>query len=259
MIKMVVTDLDDTLLRTDKSISKYTVDIINRVRQQGIKFIFATARGGSAKTLVAEEWFDGYVLLNGAKAYVNNRLVYDRTIPADLFIPFLRELSKKKLKVAAEVEGVHYANFKVNEKWSYINNYIVTDYSSVPGGADKLYALIEGPDQLDLITPLLPKELYLNLTRDNLAMIMHREATKFNGVLAVAREFNIAESEIIAFGDDVNDKDLLLNAGLGVAMGNSVEEIKLIADYICDTNDNDGVAKWLNENILKTWFEENMN
>ena len=78
MTKMVVTDLDDTLLRTDKSISKYTTDIINRVRDQGIKIIFATGRGASTKSLIPYELFDGYVLMNGAKAYVNNRLIYIR-------------------------------------------------------------------------------------------------------------------------------------------------------------------------------------
>ncbi len=252
MIRMVVTDLDDTLLRTDKSVSQYTVELINRVRAQGIKFVYATARGGSAKGLVADEWFDGYVLLNGAKAYANNRLIYDRMIAAEVFVPFLRELARRNLKVAAEIEGTHYASFHVKEKWSYIENYVLTDYTNVTGCADKLYIVIEDPKQIGIITPLLPKELYIHLTRDNLAMIMHNEATKYNGVLAVAKEFSIAESEIIAFGDDINDKEMLQCAGLGVAMGNSIEEIKMIADYICDTNDHDGVAKWLEANIIRT-------
>src|SRR5690554_822650 len=247
MIKMVVTDLDGSLLRTDKSISKYNTDIINRVRNLGIKIIFATARGASTESLIPYELFDGYVLMNGAKAYVNNRLIYDRTISADIFIPFLRELSNRNLRVAAEIEGIHYANFNVKEKWSYIDNFIVTDYLNISGSADKLYVLIENPNQIDIITPILPKELYLNLSRDNLVMIMHREATKCNGVLEVANEFNISKSEIIAFGDDINDKEMLLNVGLGVAMSNSLDEIKMIADYICDTNDNHGVAKWLDE------------
>ncbi len=250
MTKMVVTDLDDTLLRTNKSISKYTIDVINRVRNQGIKIIFATGRGSSAKSLVPFELFDGYVLMNGAKAYVNNRLIYDRTISADVFIPFLRELSNRDLRVAAEIEGVHCANFNVKEKWSYINNFIVTDYLNISGSADKLYALIENPNQIDIITPILPKELYLILSRDNLAMIMHKEATKSNAVLEVANEFNISKRGVIAFGDDINDKDMLLNCGFGVAMSNSIDEIRMIADEICDTNDNDGVAKWLDEKIL---------
>jgi len=49
MIKMVVTDLDGTLLRKDKSITRYTIDTINRVRELGIKVIFATARGESSQ------------------------------------------------------------------------------------------------------------------------------------------------------------------------------------------------------------------
>ena len=251
MIKMVVTDLDETLLRTDKSISKYTARIINKVRYQGIKVIFATARGGSTKSLIPYELFDGYVLTNGAKAYVNNRLIYDKTISADIFLPFLRGLSDKDMRVAAEIDEVHYANFSVKEKWGYIDNFVITEYSNIAGSADKLYALIENQNQIDIITSILPKELYLNLSRDNLAMIMHREATKFNGILKVARELNISESEVVTFGDDINDKEMLLNFGLGIAMGNSIDQIKMVADYICDTNNNDGVAKWLDENIIK--------
>mgnify|MGYP000865078916 CR=1 FL=1 len=251
MIKMVVTDLDETFLRTGKSISKYTIDIIKEVRNHGIKVIFATARGDSTKSLIPYELFDGYVLMNGAKAYVDNRLIYDKRISADIFIPFLQVLSNKNLKVAAEIDGTHYANFNVKEKWDFIDNFIITDYLNVTGNADKLYVPIEDLNQIDIITSILPKELYLNVSRDNLAMMMHKEATKTNGVLEIANEFNISKSEIIAFGDDINDKEMLLNTGFSVAMSNSIDEIKMIADYICDTNNNDGVAKWLDENILK--------
>ena len=66
--------------------------------------------------VVPFEIFDGYVLLNGAKAYIDNSLVYDKTISPDIFMPFLRELSEKNFKIAAEIEDVHYANFNVQEK-----------------------------------------------------------------------------------------------------------------------------------------------
>ena len=169
MIKMVVTDLDATLLRKDKSISLYTIDVMKRVRELGIKVIFATARGeSSAKLVVPFELFDGYVLLNGAKAYVNNKLVYDRTISADIFVPFLRELARNNFKVAAEIEDMHYASFNVNKKWSFINNFVITDYQNVPASADKLYVVIEYPDQVETITSILPKELYWYLSRDKL-------------------------------------------------------------------------------------------
>ncbi len=163
----------------------------------------------------------------------------------------MRELARNNFKVAAEIEDMHYASFNVNKKWSFINNFVITDYQNVPASADKLYVVIEYPDQVETITSILPKELYWYLSRDNLIMIMHKGATKFNGIIKIAKELNIDKSEIIAFGDDHNDKELLSNVGIGVAMGNSIADVKMIADYICDTNDNDGVARWLDENIIK--------
>jgi hydroxymethylpyrimidine pyrophosphatase-like HAD family hydrolase len=53
----------------------------------------------------------------------------------------------------------------------------------------------------------------------------------------------------VAFGDDLNDIDMLNHAGVSVAMGNALDEVKAVADYVCDTNDNDGLAKWLEENV----------
>ena len=57
----------------------------------------------------------------------------------------------------------------------------------------------------------------------------------------------------MAFGDDINDKEMFSNCGLSVAMDNAIDEIKKIADHICDSNDNDGVAKYLENSILKVF------
>jgi hydroxymethylpyrimidine pyrophosphatase-like HAD family hydrolase len=56
--------------------------------------------------------------------------------------------------------------------------------------------------------------------------------------------------ETAAFGDDYNDKEMLRDCGVGIAVANAIEEVKAVADYICDSNENDGVAKWLDERIL---------
>jgi hypothetical protein len=48
----------------------------------------------------------------------------------------------------------------------------------------------------------------------------------------------------------LNDIDLLEYAGVGIAMGNALEKVKAVADHICDTNENDGLAKWIEENLL---------
>jgi hydroxymethylpyrimidine pyrophosphatase-like HAD family hydrolase len=59
-------------------------------------------------------------------------------------------------------------------------------------------------------------------------------------------KYGIDKSRIIAMGDNYNDKEMIQYAGTGVAMGNAPEEIKLVADYVTDTNNNDGVAKAIN-------------
>ena len=56
--------------------------------------------------------------------------------------------------------------------------------------------------------------------------------------------------EMIAFGDDFNDIGMLKLCGKGIAMGNAIDEVKAIADYITKTNNEDGVAYYLEPNLL---------
>jgi len=64
-IKMIVTDLDGTLLRTDKTISERTKDVLRQCRKCGIKVVYATGRGGSAEQRAPSELFDGRISMNG--------------------------------------------------------------------------------------------------------------------------------------------------------------------------------------------------
>jgi len=79
---------------------------------------------------------------------------------------------------------------------------------------------------------------------------MHRDATKWTGVLAVAKHWGIAIENIAAFGDDYNDVEMLAKAGFGVAVANGIDEAKATARYVCGTNDEDGPARWLEEYVL---------
>ena len=62
MIKMIVTDLDETFLKTDKSVSKYTLEIFEATKNKGIQIVFATARGKSSEKLVPYQLFNGYMI-----------------------------------------------------------------------------------------------------------------------------------------------------------------------------------------------------
>jgi hydroxymethylpyrimidine pyrophosphatase-like HAD family hydrolase len=74
---------------------------------------------------------------------------------------------------------------------------------------------------------------------------------KAEGLRILCRHFNIAPGEVVAIGDDDNDLDMLEAAGVGVAMGNAREHVKAVADYVTETNDNDGAAAALTDLFLK--------
>ncbi len=76
--------------------------------------------------------------------------------------------------------------------------------------------------------------------------------TKGNAIDVICKHLNISTKEIIAFGDDYADIEMLEIAGTGVAMGNAVKELKDIADICIDSNENDGIAKYLEEYLANT-------
>ena len=80
--------------------------------------------------------------------------------------------------------------------------------------------------------------------------ITHVKATKLHGVEIVAKKLGISKKEIISCGDGYNDFPLLMASGLKVAMGNAVDELKEIADFIAPTVDDDGVATVIEKYIL---------
>jgi len=77
--------------------------------------------------------------------------------------------------------------------------------------------------------------------------VMNKKASKTNAVKFIIERYHIAQEETIAIGDNFNDKEMIQFAGKGVAMGNAPDEIKAVANYITDTNNNDGVSKALNK------------
>ena len=75
--------------------------------------------------------------------------------------------------------------------------------------------------------------------------VIPKEGGKVDGIQKIMERFGLAREEIMAFGDGENDRDMLLFAGIGVAMGNGKETVKAAADYVTDHIDQDGVEKAL--------------
>ena len=250
-VKMIVTDLDGTLLRTDKSISERTIAVLNQCRKAGIKVVCATGRGASAEKVAPLELFDARITQNGGLIVMGNKIVSISLINHKAARPFLMACDKKMLKTVSETGGIHYTNFDCDTEWPGSGiKFKIVDFSQHDMDAEKLCVLINNPEEAQFVESHLPEELYLSLARDGLGMIMNRDATKAKALTCLARIWNIEPGEIAAFGDDQNDIDMLQYAGIGVAMGNALAEVKAAADYICQSNDEDGLAEWITNTLL---------
>jgi Cof subfamily protein (haloacid dehalogenase superfamily) len=248
-VKMIVTDLDGTLLRSDKTVSPRTKAVLARCRENGVKIVYATGRGGSADKVAPPELFDGKIIMNGAVAKLDNKVVYNRLIPWGAARPILVACDARGIRICSEISGMHYTNFNPLDFWVWLFNYKLTDFSAHEMDAEKLYIPNPTDDEEAFIKGLLSDDLYYVKTSDGangyLAQIMHKDATKAKAVAELARLWGIKREEVAAFGDELNDVDMLEYAGIAVAMGNALEEVKAIADFVCLGNDEDGVAEFI--------------
>lgn len=253
-IKLIVTDLDGTLFRTDKTISDYTKDVITRCRAKGVQFAVATAR---MKLLVdhfiPDIPLDGYICHNGAAVWYRGREIASRRIGADLVRETLGSLlnASPGARVAVQASDTFYTNFDaaLMTKASVMRQLGISELPDA--GAEKINVLVSSAAEAAEYTPLLDESLYIVCSENAFGMIMRKDATKKSGVLDIARGAGIPVSEIAAFGDDYNDIDMLTTCGHAIAMGNAIPEVKAIASDVCEDNDHDGVAHWLEEHVLR--------
>lgn len=252
-IKMIVTDLDGTLLKDDKTVSKYTIEVIEKLRVEGHKFVIATARPLRAvKKFLKELEIDAGIYHNGA-------LIYESGNKIDAFqINNAKEIIDKILRVysntsiAVESNDLLYSNFDAESLWPG-TSYILTEsnFSEIEDKkADKIIVEVSSLSGMEKYKRFLPEDLYIQLSENKIGMIMKKAATKSNGIQLLACDYNIKMENIIAFGDDYNDIDMLEFCGVGVCVNNGIEDVKKISNDICDTNENDGVAKWIENHIL---------
>lgn len=115
--------------------------------------------------------------------------------------------------------------------------------------------LIDESYILDAAIAKIPAEFYseYNIFKSEpfYCEILNKKASKGQAVQKLAKLLNISQHEVMAIGDHPNDYDMVQYAGIGVAMGNAVEEIKNIAQYITLTNNEDGVAKAIVNFVLE--------
>ncbi len=104
-------------------------------------------------------------------------------------------------------------------------------------------AYIGGPEQVKVLEEHFPDFKFPMFSGKMGADVVEQESSKAKGLLRLCGYYGIDIKDTIAFGDSMNDYEILCEAGIGIAMGNSIDELKAVADYVTDDIDKDGIWK----------------
>ena len=153
------------------------------------------------------------------------------------------------LRIGIVMNDVRYTNFDVRMLWSE-QDFIITDFSNVPSGiADKII-IVPRESEKEKLQSILPSDFSLHISEDVLWMLTNPLANKGHALNVICDRLGVKPSRTVVFGDDIIDIDMFRAGGYGVAVANSNTRLLAIADEVCDSNNNDGVATWLNSNLF---------
>ncbi len=256
-------DLDDTLLRDDRSISPYTISVLRRAAEKGIRIIPASGRTGRSMQHFVDQigCADCYVCCNGAEVRTpGHQLLMQELLSVEV---------AKEVAAWAEHHGVYAqtyddVRFYFNRHGKYAEDYKVS--SSLEGQyVGNLEAFMTQPttkillmDESARIVELLHEaqgiwgdRVSLTCSKPYFLEVNPLRATKGNALKWIAGHHGFTMEQLVAFGDSLNDMSMLEAAGTGVAMANAREDVKARIPTICRSNQEDGVAHYIEQYILK--------
>lgn len=285
MYKLVEIDLDGTLLNSYGEVSEYTKKIINDVQQKGVEIMIASGRPiDSIKTIAEEINSTKYFIAgNGAIIYdvQKDEIIYEKYIPKSKVIEIVQICQQNNISFNIYTEDkiitqdlkynvLYYykenlkkdANkttkiMKVDNILEYVKNdenlkclkiTVCDENQTIFKSIIRRLRAVENIDVMDVSH--MSRKVFKQGTEDvNIEYfyteISSTQVNKWQAIKYLLPILQINPEDVIAIGDNINDKEMIEYAGLGVCMGQSTPVIKEISDMITDSNNEDGVAKIL--------------
>lgn len=266
-IKLVVSDLDGTLLNPCHKLSQKTIDTVNALIKQGVQFMLATGRHYQDVYLIAQQLGGGIYLITSNGARVHNpcgSLLYEDHMSAELVKTVLelsngfgihRNLYQQDLWL---VEEPHEELLAIHHESGF--EYQITDFSQIDlTHVDKIYFTAEHERLLKLEAILkanLADKLYITFTSPEYLEVMNLGVSKGHALQMILQKSGILPEEVMALGDGMNDIEMLQLVGHGVVMANASDKVKSLLHSLplAKANSEDGVADYLKQSVLKNVF-----
>jgi Cof subfamily protein (haloacid dehalogenase superfamily) len=250
-VTVAASDLDDTLLRSDGSVSPRTEAAITRWLDAGRRFVIATGRPPRTigerlpPVLQSVPW----ICYNGAEIRQEGDVLFQEFIPAGALPPLIDRILTEfpDATVGIELDDLLWLNRPREQRNAYNAHHRIADLRTIAHHASaKVLFFSEELDELtEACHPLPTGTRMLASGRYRFLQLMSTHADKVHALRHLLEQWGLELRDVVAFGDDINDLDLLRSAGLGVAVSNAWPPVLKIADVIAPSNDEDGVAVML--------------
>jgi len=283
MYKLVAVDLDGTLLNSYGEVTENTKEEIKKAVDNEVEVVLASGRPISSVEDLANDIHANHYIISGNGAIVydlkKERVVYDKFLSKEQILNIVKICEENSIYYNIYTENevltkslnyntlfYHSENtHKQEEKRTNIN--IITDvYEHILRTNDQKYLKVTVCDQSQIIFGSIIKKLRMIDDIDVLDVshmsrkfiksgteeilveycyteITNKNVNKWTALEFIINDMNIKKEEVVAIGDNINDKEMIENAGLGIAMGNATDEIKNVAKTTVGTNNEEGVCE----------------
>ena len=290
MYKLITIDLDGTLLNKYGEVTEYTKNVIKKTTDKGVLVVLASGRISESVLMIAKEIGANkyYISGNGSVLYdmQKDQIIYENYLNKEKVLEIIELCDKNSIYYNIYTENAvlakslnynvafyNYENTKkssdkktdiniVEDMYSYIKNSNINKFLKITicdeskivfSSIIKKIKNIEDIDVLE-VSHMSQKKIKTGTKEVEVGYfyteVSSKNVDKWFAIEKVMQIENIKKEEVMALGDNNNDIIMIKNAGLGVAMGHSNDEVKKVADYITENNNEDGVAKAIEKYVL---------
>lgn len=271
-VKMIGADLDGTLLTTDKRLLPHTVEVLKEAADLGMVVLPVTGRPlcGVPEELLAIPGIRYVISANGGRIVdcKEDQVLHEDLVPVDTARRILKIIGDYDAMREIYFDGIGYAPeiylAQIEKYLSYppMSQYVASTRTPVGDvmekfeqegrGVDKLQGLFALPGERDQALKRIMEipDIEVTSVLENNIEINAAGVNKGRAVCLLAKMLNIPVKEVLVFGDAVNDIQMVKMAGIGVAVANGIPEVIEAADYIAGSNDEEGVAGFIEKYVL---------
>ena len=262
--RMIAADLDGTLRAEQQPFTPRVREAVRRAQERGVRIVLATGRMFRTAVPFARELGLASPMICDHGATIRdgqtNEMWYQQPVPLDLARQVIA-WAAADVTVLACLDEEFYAPRGTEDAMRFVGSYhdhfhVIPDLAQSLWGEPQKIVFVNGEATttrlLGELTQRFGAQLQVVQSFPRYVELTHRDVSKGNAVAWLARRWGILREEVIAIGDQGNDISMIEWAGLGVAMGNAVERVKAIADFIAPTASNDGAAEVIEKFVLRS-------